>query len=164
MRILLSIVLVAGFNSIFGQVSNNNIDARIALGIDGEVFTSTTAQSNVEWQCISKSLTNQCLVYHNDQWFSFEAAVNGRYFLNITGQQCRDKKGIQVLLIEGDPCKTQTYRLLKCVSKLPSEDTYVVLDGIRSGISYLINIDGFLGSRACTSSQWVPGYLYIGWS
>lgn len=127
------------------QAHNNNIEDRIQLFLDSGAYSSATDNSSVQWKCVNKKLTEKCLVYHNDQWFYFIPPVNGRYFLNVTRQQCRDKRGVQVLLIEGNPCVTSTYRLKHCTSFTNQDDTFIVLDSLLSGVEYLINIDGFLG-------------------
>jgi hypothetical protein len=138
-------VILFTIQVVAAQVSNNNIAARSALILDGNSIQTTTANSTVEWSCISKALTNKCLVYHNDQWFSFSPPRNGTYFLNISGQRCRKELGIQLILIEGNPCEVQSYKIIKCISKLPQDDVSVILDSLHSGITYLVNIDGFLG-------------------
>src|ERR1041385_4269537 len=83
------------------QVANNNIEERLRLDLN-KPLRSSTAGANVQWKCINKSLTNKCLVYHNDQWFSFTVDKPGDYFINISAQSCRDSKGVQMILIEGN--------------------------------------------------------------
>jgi hypothetical protein len=102
-RILIMFLLLVLRFSI-AQVPNDKIDQRHQLKLDGNTTVSTTANSSVEWRCIAKALTNKCLVYHNDQWFSFQVEENGNYYLNITNQQCKKLKGLQVILLEGNPC------------------------------------------------------------
>lgn len=141
------------FAPAFSQVVNNEITQRVNLILNQPPHTSTTANSSVEPDCINKALTAACLIYHNDQWFTFTAPRDGTYYLNIGDQQCKRKLGLQVLLIEGDPCEIDSYRVKRCISKLTQEDTYVVLDSLRGDVPYLLNIDGFLGDYCEFSIQ-----------
>lgn len=134
-----------GFSS--AQVQNNSIKERIQLSVDAPFLHSTTAKSTVEWECVNKALTNRCVVYHNDQWYFFSVDAPGTYYLNISAQQCRDKLGVQVIVIEGNPCETNTYRILECVSKILHEEFFIPLDRLKSSTIYLIDIDGFLGDH-----------------
>ena len=127
------------------QVQNNTFKDRIRLTLDSLLLHSTTAKATVEWECVNKALTNKCLVYHNDQWFYFTLNESGDYYLNIQGQKCRDKRGVQVLIIEGNPCKISDYRILECVSRGLQNDVFISLKSLKTGMPYLINIDGFLG-------------------
>lgn len=127
------------------QVSNNSISSRTELLPDAPGVHSTTANSSVEWNCVNKALTNKCLVYHNDQWFHFTPDINGKFFINISSQQCRDLRGIQAIIIEGNPCEVKTYKILQCISKIHQDDIFIELDSLKSGMQYLVNIDGFLG-------------------
>lgn len=129
----------------FAQVNNNTIAERVHLQPDAEPLYSTTDKSTVEWQCINKKLTERCLIYHNDQWFSYNALHSGKLFLNIADQQCKNKFGVQVLVIEGNPCETSSYKLLHCESFTNQSNTFIELDSLKQGKQYLINIDGFLG-------------------
>jgi hypothetical protein len=135
------------FNGLFcaGQVSNNNIKDRTALLLNAIPTPSNTNNSSVEWNCINKTLTNKCLVYHNDQWFHFTPDRAGKFFLNVSSQQCRDQRGIQVIIIEGNPCEVTSYKILQCISKVHQDDVFIELDSLKAGIQYLVNIDGFLG-------------------
>jgi len=145
MRFIFLLISILCHTSVWAQVENNAIRKRLTLDVDGSWVSSSTVNSSVEWDCINKALTKTCLVYHNDQWFTFQVPQPGKYFLNFKSQHCEKKLGIQVLLLEGDPCKTTTYELRKCISKMIQEDAYVVLDSLKTGMPYLINIDGFLG-------------------
>lgn len=127
------------------QVSNNSIHQSTFLILDADPVQSTTDKSTVEWACINKKLTEKCLIYHNDQWFSFTSPVGGKLFLNVSNQQCRKKYGVQVLVIEGNPCETNTYQLLHCESFTDQNDTFITIDSVEANKTYLINIDGFLG-------------------
>jgi len=127
------------------QVQNNNFKDRIHLTVDSPILHSSTAKTTVEWECVNKALTNTCLVYHNDQWFYFVLDEAGDYYLNIQGQKCRDRRGVQVLIIEGNPCETANYRILECVSRGLQNDVFIPLQSLKAKTPYLINIDGFLG-------------------
>jgi hypothetical protein len=129
----------------YAQVQNNSFKDRIHLVVDSPLLHSTTAKATVEWECVNKALTNTCLVYHNDQWFYFTLDQAGDYYLNISSQKCRDKRGVQVLIIEGNPCETKDYRILECVSHGLQNDVFVSLQALKAKTPYLINIDGFLG-------------------
>jgi hypothetical protein len=127
-----------------GQQPNNQISERILLELDSPL-ASTTAHATVEWNCINKSLTNKCLVYHNDQWFSFKVPRKGNYFLNLAAQACKASKGIQLIILEGNPCEISSYKILDCISQIRLEDVFVRLESLRPGVEYLVNVDGFLG-------------------
>ena len=129
----------------FGQVQNNSINDRIRLELDALPLHSTTAKSTVEWECVNKALTSKCLVYHNDQWYYFSVNTPGKFYLNISAQTCRDKRGIQVIIIEGNPCETSTYRILQCLPKITNEEVFIPLGELKAKTTYLIEMDGFLG-------------------
>src|SRR6218665_2753576 len=97
------------------QVPNNQINQRYHLSLNEEPVFSTTSNSSVEWKCINKALTNKCLVYHNDQWFTFAVDKDGTYYINLSGQVCKKKLGTQLILIEGNPCEIKSYRIRRCV-------------------------------------------------
>lgn len=141
------IVFLGTIVSLFaaGQAQNNNFKDRIHLTLDSPLLHSSTAKATVEWECVNKALTNKCLVYHNDQWFYFTLDKPGDFYLNIEGQKCRDKRGVQVLIIEGNPCETSNYRILECVSRGLQNDVFIPLQSLKAMTSYLVNVDGFLG-------------------
>lgn len=130
-----------------GQVINNEIKNRVRLMLDSGWHTSSTDHSNVEWDCINKALTNKCLIYHNDQWFSFKPPHPGPLFINVANQRCKDQYGVQLVIIEGDPCKTDSYQLKKCIPFTDQSDFFVRLDGLDFQKEYLVNIDGYMGDR-----------------
>lgn len=130
--------------TLHAQVSNNNIEDRLELKFQSPVHSATN-KSTVQWKCINKALTNKCLVYHNDQWFSFGVEKAGKYYLNLSSQKCRDGNGVQLIIIEGNPCETQSYKILECISQIRSEDVFVELNDLKPNTSYLVNVDGFLG-------------------
>ena len=144
-RFVFLLVIVGLYKISFSQVPNNSIQDRIALELNAYPIFSSTAKSSVEWKCINKALTNKCLVYHNDQWFNFSVPINGTYFINISGQKCRDLRGLQLIVIEGNPCETNTYKILHCIPQIRQDDAFVQLDSLKPKTQYLINIDGFLG-------------------
>jgi len=159
-KILSVICFVSACYCATAQVSNNNIKDRTELILDANPVHSNTANSSVEWDCVNKSLTNKCLIYHNDQWFHFTPHTNGKFFLNISSQQCRDLRGIQAIVIEGNPCEVKTYRILQCISKIHQDDVFIELDSLKSGMQYLVNIDGFLGDFCQFEIRWsIPEVL-----
>ncbi|MDV3309860.1 MAG: hypothetical protein LOY03_13700 [Cyclobacteriaceae bacterium] len=135
------------------QVPNNEISERISIVVNDTPIQSTTAQSTVQPDCIDKKLTAACLVYHNDQWFTFSVPTPGKYYVNFSGQDCLEKRGIQMLLLEGDPCVIQSYRIVECIPRVGTGDTYVVVDSLRPNVPYLMNIDGFLGDQCSFAVQ-----------
>jgi hypothetical protein len=137
------LAFVSGF--VHGQVTNNRIENRIPLELDDEAFSSFTTNSDVQWDCINKALTNKCLVYHNDQWFTITPTTTGPFFINIHNQSCKKLYGVQLVILEGDPCKTDSYQLKRCVPFSDQSDFYVRLDSLKPNEEYLINVDGFLG-------------------
>jgi hypothetical protein len=128
----------------FAQVANNNIENRSKLELH-EPLQSSTNGADVQWKCINKALTNKCLVYHNDQWFTFSVDKDGDYFINIASQKCRDSKGVQMILIEGNPCEMASYRILECIPQIRTEDVFVQVPKLKAKTPYLVNIDGVLG-------------------
>ena len=131
-------------NALLAQVANNTIVNSLVLQTDAEPLYSTTDNATVEWECVNKKLTEKCLIYHNDQWFTFFPTKGGTLYLNISEQTCKKKFGVQVLVIEGNPCETSSYRLLHCESFTNQNDTFLELRGLKAETPYLINIDGFL--------------------
>lgn len=136
--------MLAVVHAALAQVSNNNIESRLTLEVNKPILSSTNG-SDVQWKCINKALTNKCLVYHNDQWFSFSVDKDGDYFINIASQECRDERGVQMIIIEGNPCETSTYRILECIPQIRTEDVFVHVPNLNAKKQYLVNIDGFLG-------------------
>ena len=140
------------------QVSNNTIANRVPLKENAEWFRSSTRNANVEWDCINKALTNKCLIYHNDQWFSLTPSSNGTFFINIRNQRCNNLQGVQVVVIDGDPCKTDTYRLVHCIDYTEQSDIFVKLDSLVQGKEYLVNIDGYLNDQCDFEIQFSDTY------
>lgn len=136
-----SLVLLA--SSSRAQVPNDDIARRLVLQPEQPV-ASTTTNCTVQWPCVDERLTGKCIEYHNDQWFEFTPAASGRYFVNISGQQCRDTRGVQLVVLTGTPCQPATYRVLSCTSLGSQDDVFVALDGLQAGQPYLLNVDGYL--------------------
>ena len=145
MKGFILLLVMIGSKILIAQVPNNNIQNRLTLDLNSRPIFSSTAQSTVEWKCINKALTNKCLVYHNDQWFNFSVPMAGTYFLNFSEQKCRDLQGLQLIVIEGNPCETKTYRILRCIPKISQDDVFLQLDSLKPETQYLANVDGFLG-------------------
>jgi len=146
-------LVVCCFGVASGQAANNSIKDRIKLEPDAAPLHSSTAQSTVEWECVNKALTNKCLVYHNDLWYYFSLDNPGPYYLNISAQQCRDKRGLQVIVIEGNPCETSTYRILQCIPKIADDEVFIPLGELKANTPYLVEIDGFLGDYCAFDIQ-----------
>jgi hypothetical protein len=130
------------------QVTNNNIQDGSVLVQDAAYTKSSTSHATVEWDCINKSLkalTHKCLIYHNDQWFMFRVNQPGKYYLNIASLACRDARGIQAIILQGNPCTTKQYKILTCIPKIEGDDVFIEIDSLTAENDYFVNIDGFLG-------------------
>ena len=125
------------------QVANDNIENRRVLRAE-ETVTSSTTGCTVQRSCVNEQLTGKCIQYHNDQWFEFTPTISGRYFVNIGGQKCRDVRGVQLVVLTGQPCQPLTYRVLSCTSLGTQDDVFVTLDSLRTGQPYLLDVDGYL--------------------
>jgi hypothetical protein len=144
MRCLVTIMFLLGPFTLTCQVLNNDIRERSKLILGAEPVVSNTDNNTVEWACLNKKLTEKCLVYHNDQWFTFEVEKSGDYFINIAAQKCRDGMGVQLIIIEGNPCEVSTYRIMDCIRRIDQREVYVGLS-LKANASYLVNVDGFMG-------------------
>ncbi|MDB5236628.1 MAG: hypothetical protein JWR44_3621 [Hymenobacter sp.] len=143
-RVLLQLLLATAFASAAtAQVANDDIENRRKLRLD-EVAASNTTGCTVQRSCVDERLTGKCIEYHNDQWFEFTPTVSGRYFINIGGQKCRDVRGVQLVVLTGQPCQPATYRVLSCTSLGTQDDVFVTLDSLRAGQPYLLDVDGYL--------------------
>ena len=125
------------------QVANDNIDSRRVLQLE-EMISSSTTGCTVQRACVDERLTGKCIEYHNDQWFAFTPPTAGRYFVNIGGQQCRDIRGVQLVVLTGQPCQPATYQIVSCTSLGTHDDVFVELNLLRAGQPYLLNVDGYL--------------------
>lgn len=126
-----------------GQVANDDIEHRTVLQLNQTVRSSTT-DCTVQWAAVDEKLTGKCIEYHNDQWFEFTPRTTGRYYVNISGQQCRDTRGVQLVVLTGTPGQPATYQILSCVSLGSQDDVFVTLDGLKAGQPYLLDVDGYL--------------------
>lgn len=137
------LLLVAFAPAARAQVANDNIENRRVLRAE-ELVTSSTTDCTVQRSCVDERLTGKCIEYHNDQWFEFTPTASGRYFINIGGQKCRDVRGVQLVVLTGQPCRPATYRVLSCTSLGTQDDVFVTLDSLRAGQPYLLDVDGYL--------------------
>lgn len=142
---MLFLLLLAAFGvyPAAAQVANDNIENRRVLQL-GETITSSTTGCTVQRTCVDERLTGKCIEYHNDQWFEFTPATAGQYFINVGGQKCRDVRGVQLVVLSGQPCQPATYRVLSCTSLGTQDDVFVTLDSLRAGQPYLLDVDGYL--------------------
>jgi hypothetical protein len=124
-------------------VPNDDIEQRRVLR-PNETVTSSTAGCTVQWKCVDERLTGKCIEYHNDQWFELTPTVTGRYYVNVSAQQCRDTRGVQLVVLTGEPCQPKTYQILTCASLGSQDDVFVTLDELQAGQRYLLNVDGYL--------------------
>jgi len=146
-RVMAIVLVLFATHPVWAQVSNDKVANRIRLEADALPLHTTTASSTVEWGCLNQALTDKCLVYHNDQWYSFQVKEPQAYFLNISRLTCRNTKGIQLILIEGNPCETKNYRVIQCIRQIQNEDVFVPLGMVVANMTYLIEIDGFDGDH-----------------
>ena len=124
-------------------VVNDDIAHRLPL-LPEQPRQSRTDGCTVQRACVDERLTGKCITYHNDQWFAFTPPADGRYYVNIGGQQCRDVRGVQLVVSQGTPCAPATYRILACVSLGNQDDVFVPLDNLQAGQEYLLDVDGYL--------------------
>ena len=142
-RWLLLLLFAASAPSAAAQVPNDDIENRRVLQA-GETITSSTTGCTVQRGCVDERLTGKCIEYHNDQWFEFTPKVAGRYFVNIGGQKCRDTRGVQLVVLTGQPCQPATYHVLSCTSLGTQDDVFITLDSLRAGQPYMLDVDGYL--------------------
>ncbi len=142
-NLILILGLVIGAKISVAQVSNDSIENRLELTLN-QWHSSRTDDCTVQWNCVNEVLTGKCIEYHNDQWFTFQVPNTGSYYMNIARQACRDVRGVQLVVIDGIPCQTATYKILACVSLASQDDIYVQLDSLQPGREYLLNVDGYL--------------------
>jgi hypothetical protein len=125
------------------QVVNDQIENRLKLSLN-RTLQSETANCTVEWLCLDESLTGKEVEYHNDQWFYFNTNFHDKYFINISNQRCRDQIGVQLVVINGQHCHPETYKIVSCISLATQDDIFVELKDLKIDHSYLVNIDGYL--------------------
>ncbi|TGD83349.1 hypothetical protein [Hymenobacter wooponensis] len=147
LRVLLAQLVIAtcfvGVVAAQAPVPNDDIEQRRVLHTN-ETVTSSTAGCTVQWKCVDERLTGKCIEYHNDHWFEVTPTNTGRYFINISAQRCRDTRGVQLVVLTGEPCQPKTYQLLTCASLGSQDDVFVTLEELRAGQRYLLNVDGYL--------------------
>lgn len=125
-------------------VTNDNAENAKHLTVDGDVYRSNTTNCTLEEKCINRLLTSKCLIYHNDQWFTFTTSDDSLHYIIIKNQNCRDINGVQLLVLDGVLCQPSTYELLKCVSTSTQDDIFVTLKNLKKNHTYIINLDGYL--------------------
>lgn len=125
------------------QVVNDDIDKRLTLQLNSSRQSNTT-NCTVQWTCVNTKAVQGCIKFHNDQWFEFTTQVAGQYYLSITGQQCRDVRGVQVMVVDGMPCDPDAYQHLICHSTGAQDDIALILNNLQASHTYLINVDGYL--------------------
>ena len=126
------------------KVLNDDAAGAITLFVDSAYYPSTTTNCTIEEACIDRALTAKCLVYHNDQWFNFRTTDSVTYYLLVKNQNCRDIKGVQLLVIDGCICQPATYNILECISLATQDDISLALNKLKPNHSYIINLDGYL--------------------
>jgi hypothetical protein len=141
--VLLLFFVTLKIESCYAQVSNDNIENRIELFLN-KTHSSKTANCTVQWECVDETLTGKEVEYHNDQWFDFNTESSNKYFINVSNQRCRDRRGVQLVVIDGQPCQPETYEIVSCVSLATQDDIFVELKNLKLNHSYLVNIDGYL--------------------
>jgi hypothetical protein len=125
------------------QVINDDIAKRLPLQPNTSLISNTT-NCTVQWNCIDSKAVTGCILFHNDQWFEFTTQQAGTYYLTVTNQNCRDIRGVQALVIDGEACKPSTYTHLVCFSTGSQDDISLTLDSLQANHTYLVNIDGYL--------------------
>ena len=138
---LLVLFLILSLPS-YGQVANDSVQNREELVL-GEPYTSYTAHSTVERNCVDESLTGKCIKYHNDQWFTFNSGEATELFINVSQQRCKDLFGVQLVLLTGEPCNPKSYDILSCTSSGTNDDFYVAAN-VKTRTTYLLIVDGYL--------------------
>jgi hypothetical protein len=126
-----------------GQVINDNIENRLELKLN-EPRLSNTTDCTLQWKCLNHALTKKLIQYHNDQWFFFKSTTTEQLFINISGQDCRDLRGVQIMVIGGFACIPESYEILECISLGDQDDVFLKLDHLDTGQEYLVLIDGYL--------------------
>lgn len=133
--------------ALYAQVSNDAADHAVALPVDGTLHRSSTTNCTLDFNCLNQALTAKCLVYHNDQWFTFTTGEQAEYYLLVQNQNCRDVNGVQVVVFDGTLCEPSTYSLVSCISLSTQDDVYMTLKDLKSNHTYLINLDGYLNDH-----------------
>ena len=144
MKLIPLLLLTIAFSlPAIGQVINNDADSAIYLLPEKE-YKSKTDHCTVQWDCVDESLTGKCVEYHNDQWFYFNSGNSSETYVNIYNQSCRDLRGVQLIVLKGIPCKTETYEVLTCVSTATQDNVHTKLENLEKNQDYWVIIDGYL--------------------
>lgn len=143
-RIITSIFLLLLYHSLHAQVQNDNANKAQPLIVNASPYPSDTRNCTLEEKCIDRKLTAKCLVYHNDQWFTFTTGKDSVYYISIRNQHCEDVNGVQLQVMEGHLCRPSTYAILECISLATQDDIYVTLRNLKHHYSYILNVDGYL--------------------
>ena len=141
--VILCCFIIALNSTSWGQVPNDDMEHALFLELDHSV-ASKTHGCTVQTTCVDESLTGKCIDYHNDQWFQFNSNDYSTLYVNVSGQRCRDMRGVQIVVLQGEPCNTSTYQVLTCVSLANQNDIYVELSNMEVNQEYFIIIDGYL--------------------
>ncbi len=139
--ILLLLISIAELHA--QSVYNDDIENRHPLKINDKPYISHTEECTVQKECLNIALTDQCLIYHNDQWFEFTTLDSGDYFINIRNQECRDVRGVQAVIMDGEACVPESYDIVECVSNGHQDDMFIKLN-LEANKTYLMIIDGYL--------------------
>ncbi len=127
----------------YTQTSNDNMTEAEVLFLNQPV-SSKTHGNTVQYNCINTKLTGKCIKYHNDQWYTFTADGSSNLYVNISGQSCRDLRGVQLVVFSGELCSPDTYDLIDCISLATQDDIHVALRNLAKGRTYWLNVDGYL--------------------
>ena len=141
--LFVSILLIFGWVESKCQVINDNIENRLELKMN-EPRKSNTADCTLQWGCLNHALTKKLIQYHNDQWFFFKSTDSDKHFINISRQDCRDLRGVQLMIILGEACNPDSYEILDCISLGNQDDVFLKLDNLTPDQEYLVLIDGYL--------------------
>ena len=145
MKRQINVLLILSLNTLlcYAQVINDHIENRISMDIE-KIYFSKTDSCSLQKECLNTEITGKRIKYHNDQWFEFTPKENNPHFINVKNQRCRDVLGVQLVVIQGIPCNTSTYKLIECVSLSNQDDIHIQLDSLNVGETYFLIVDGYL--------------------
>jgi len=126
-----------------GQTPNDNMASAEEL-ILNQFVNSKTHGNTVEARCVDEKLTGKCIDYHNDQWYTFHNDSLRTFYINISGQECRDLRGVQLVVLTGELCNPSTYTIYDCVSLATQDDIFVEIKHLEPNQQYWLNVDGYL--------------------
>lgn len=141
--LILIVISCLCYDYVLAQTTNNDMAGAIELQID-QPYSSKTDGNTVQYACIDQQLTGKCIQYHNDQWFTFTNTNFETLYINISDQQCRDLRGVQLVAFEGELCSPETYLILDCISLATQDDIYATIGPLKPYQKYWLNIDGYL--------------------